>query len=494
MPLSVYRQQTGARSVALPRASTPMLVDPSGEALVRLTDQLTDLGLGIRRAQLEADVSDRVGRMTAELNDLETEVEKDADFRTAPDRFKDGSKGIKEKYLEGIDHAGAKLAITKHYQQLEAAKYLNVQKATLAKQKDYNIATLDSNLDLYAKSAAEAGNPVERGLIISNARLSLSTAQAGGWITAEDAGKRERRFLGKIDDATVLRDMQINPRITADKLSLDPSYAANIDPVQRERYIDRAYRQAEADRKATEAEAERFRRERGEELLKDAYKRQTTGTLTPNHLEAIKPFISPAEYRSLLKGDGDRKDDPNAFADLQRLLDTNPAEARNKAFQYHANNLITNATLASVRTSAGAREQNGVPKTEFERSRAYIGHVLDPGPFSSDPAPKARYGLALREYEDFAADGKRSDEDLRKKANEVVKRYALLDMEALATSTGLGAQTDPKKVIDANMAEGEKLMQRRAAGAISEQDFKKRMEELNRSTKAAEKALNARTE
>lgn len=503
MPLVIrqYDQQIGLDGGGrMPRASVPDLAPGPGAALVHFGDQLGRVEQELTKTRREADLTDRLGRATAELADLELTYEKDTDFKTAGSRFQQAVDEVKSKYIDGADPVVAQ-AFGKRYSELALAKSLSVRKAAVKREMDYNVASLDTSLDVFATSAAKAKSPEERDLIDNQARVAIASAVASGSITQEDAGKRERRYRSRLDEATVLRDMQENPSITADKLAIDPSYAANVDPVQRERYVSQAYTRAESIRTREEARIAKEHKQRGDELMMDAWSRLEAGKLTRDHIENIRGFLSPGEYHSLLRGVREKKEssamknDEAAVAAVYRKLyvENDPDGAEKLAFRYQQNGLMKAATLGAVIGTARSISRQEGPRTEYERSRQYIVQVLDAGALSGDPAPKARMGVALRELDDYVAGGKRTDEEVRKKANEVVSRYQIIDMNDLITKTGLGARNDPQMTLDRITGEASRLQREVEAKRMSKGDFDKRMTNLNAQRKAAEAALQGAT-
>lgn len=493
MALPVYRQQTSLQMVGAPRASAPGSVDPIGAGLAQFAGEISKIGQGLFEAQREADLQDRIGKATAEISELELSFDRDTDFRTAPQRFQEQSEAIRDKYLDGVTDPAVATAFRKQYQQLALAKSINIKKGSWAKEKDYNVASLDANIDTYATAAANARNPAEAAIVEQQARLAIASAQTGGWMSAEEAGKRERTFLSKRDSAVVVRDLAIDPAMTATKLSLDPAYAPNIDPVQRERWVDQAYRRADTDRKARDAETERARKARGDELMKDALGRMNDGKLDRPYVEQIKAFIEPAEYKSLLAGLSgvDRKDNPQAFSELQGLIYTNAVEAEARALVLHRQGLIKNETLSSVIARSREISRQEGPRTEYERSRLFITDTLKPSALVNDPAGSARYALAVREFDDFMQVGKPTNKEIREKAEEIQRRYALVDMADLARKTAAGAQPTPQMQLKTIQEQAMQLIADKEAKKISDQDFTKKMGALNRARVAAERAAQA---
>lgn len=499
MPVRIplYEQQSLPQSGGLPRANAPGGVPLSmtaGAALTELGDDLNKIDREMTKVRREADLTDRIGRATADLAELELSFEQDQDFATAKNRFEQSAAAIRDKYSADLPDPVVRQAFGKRFQELALAKSINVRKDAMTKERSYNVASLDTSLDVYANAAANAKNAAEFDLITNQVRIAITTAQAGGWINPVDAGKRERGFLSKLDLATVRRDMMVDASLTADKLALDPSYLPNLDEAQRASLTDQAYKRAETTRRQLDADAERARKARGDDLLKEAFSRQTSGKLDRAYVEQIRSFIEPAEYKSLLKGLGEgpgQKNDPAAYADLQRLIYDNPVEAERMAFQYHRNGRIKNETLSSTLSAARSISRQEGPRTAYERERQFITNAIKPSDMVPDPAASQRYAIVIREYDDFAKAGNKTDAELRTAAENLIKRYTMVDMVELARRTASGAQPTPSAQLDGIAKDAALLKADFDAKRISKAEYDKRMLNLNNARKAAERAEGA---
>lgn len=478
------------------------LIDTSGveQALVNRIRGQEEERAKLARSRQAAELQDVIGRAALELGEHEVAFDGDTDFKTAPQRFDDGARKIREKHSAAIEDPVVRSAFTTEMQKLEVQKGLNVRKDSFRKERDYNQASLDRNLDIYATSAASSATPEERALFGRLATIAITAMQNGGWISAEEAGKKAKGFSARLDEQRVRRDITNDPNAAADALALDETYAANLDPVARARWTDTAYRRSESERLRVERAEEKLRKEKGNEFLSEAYSRQAGGTLTREYIEEVRPWVTPAEYKGLRDVFGKKsatEDNRAAFGDVQRLLYENPQEARATALRYHGAGQLTDATLSSVLSKSRELERSEGPKSPYERSRQFVANVLDPGPFSSDPAPKARLGLALKELDDWVVSVREStkkdpeDKAIETKTQEVVKRYTLVDMADLARRSGLGAQPTPEAQLETVRLQGEKLLADREAKRITQAEFNRKMAELDKVRKAAEKARAA---
>ncbi|MGH8679219.1 MAG: hypothetical protein ACREUQ_12835, partial [Burkholderiales bacterium] len=302
-----------------------------------IADAITEINRTLTTARRSAQISDALGKAMLETGELELEFQRDHDFKTAPTRFANRTEEIRKRYESTIDDAVVRGAFTKQYNRFAQTRQLNVLTFAIKQEADYNTAALDDHLDVFANAASGAANPAERAVIMQEAQLSIERMRQDRWITNVDAGNRSRKFLEKVDTFTVLHDMQSDPSETAVKLGLAAEYAPNLDPVVRERMIDNAIRQAQSLDALADRQAERLRKAREEETMKQAFELNAAGNLTRDWIDRNKAFVGATEYKAMLKmlDPSERKDDPTAYASLERLIYAAPESAERNAFRYH---------------------------------------------------------------------------------------------------------------------------------------------------------------
>lgn len=254
-----------------------------------------------------------------------------------------------------------------------------------------------------------------------------------------------------------------------------------------------------------DADADRAAQERRKKIADDAMKGGWdllfSGKLTRNHIESIRPVIQESDYKALLEGlrgvGTEVKDDPATFRTLQSLVYTRPFEAEREAFTAHRNRLLSSGSLASILSRAReiAREQG--PKSQYERSRAYIINQMDPGPLVTDPAGKSRMADALDAFDSWhiAGQGKRSDADIDSRAKEVVDQYKFITFSDTVISlpvprgVRIDRQTGDVPLMETQIMEaGRRLQENVAAGRLTPQEYAQEMATLNRWRRAAERA------
>lgn len=467
-----------------------------GRAVVEMGQTLDVMNQRLVASRRSAELADALGKATEEISVAELEARRDLDFVTVNDRFKTLSGEIQSKYSGAIHDPVVKETFKQRFEELSLSKRLNVMTASAAREQDYHRSQLDRSLEVYARSAATAANPAEREVVIGQARLAINEIATAGWISPSDAAGREQQLLAKVDEAVVIEDMRNDPATTALKLATAADYAQHLDPVQRERFVDAGIGQANAMRAQLLREEEARVRREADAALSDAYSLAASGKLTRAYVEGLKNKVSPTEFKGLLdiqkkQGQAD-EDNKRAFAQVQVMLYESPGEAARLAIRYHEQGLIKDATLASVLTSARSLERQEGPRSGYERSRSFITSVLKPSAMTMDPAPEARMGLAVKEFDDWVLSQKETpaDADLEKKAQAVVKKYSLIDMQDLVRKTGVGMSSDPEVAIAQIMEAGKRLKSELETGRITKQEFDRRAADLNRQLQAAQRAKN----
>lgn len=467
-----------------------------GDAIVQVSDHLT-------KARRGAQLTDALGAATAEIGELELSFKNDQDFKTAPDRYTKQAELVRARIEKGIDDKLVRQAFSREFGKLNTAKRLSVLQSAALQETDYHRSTLDTTLDVFAHSAANATNLAEREVVLSQAQLSIESTRSGGWITDVEAGTKERSFLKKVDGSIALRDMAVAPALTANRLGTEPSYLPNLDIEQRERLITAGYRQAEVVVNRERLDAEREAKDAKDVVLTEAFKRLHDKTLDLPYVNSIRNVVDPNDYSALRKSleKVDKavviKDDPAAFARLQSVLYNNADEAPALAFELQAVGKIKNETLSSTLVKARELQRAGGPKTPYERAKAGIMNGLEPSATTMDPAPRARQGLAIIEFDDWfesmrTAKQQPTPDEVSKKASELLRKFALVDMNALAKKTSLGARNDPSQVLNDIRRQAEVLIDQRQKGTLSRVQFNHQMSELNKARLAAEKLLEVK--
>jgi hypothetical protein len=214
-------------------------------------------------------------------------------------------------------------------------------------------------------------------------------------------------------------------------------------------------------------------------------------------IQQARNIVTDSDYKSLVhmmeekaSSGGVKRDDPGTVIAIEEAMMRNPDEAARLALKSAKAGQIKASTLSGTISRARTIERQEGPKSEYERGRNYVTNMLAPGPLVTDAAAKARFGLAMREYEDFANQGNRSDDELRKKVDDVVRNHSMVNMEAIARKSSLGgrAASKPDQVIEQIDRAGRELMEKRKTGKITPREFNRELAKLKAAKDAAEKA------
>jgi len=185
----------------------------------------------------------------------------------------------------------------------------------------------------------------------------------------------------------------------------------------KERLVDQAYRRSDSERRRLDAAEEKERKRRGEEAMKEGWSLSENKKLTRNYIENVRPDISDNDYKSLLKSlrGGIETDDSNTVHQYLGLVFKDPDAALSLAYNAHHQGRLTDATARSFINEARSISRTEGPKSPYENERAFIVDMLTPSPFATDPAPRARMGLAVQEFDDFNKTGVKTSLELREK-------------------------------------------------------------------------------
>ncbi len=427
VPVRSQRVNPAAGGAGLGQLS--QLAEASSQFLFGMAEQQAE-------ARRVADLVEATGTATRQLNDLELTFERDTDFRTAPARFLEQAEAIGTATLEGIEDRAVRTLFERDYLKSVETKLTSVKRKAWDREVQDSVARLDLLLPEYTRLAAAAENDVERQQIIGRARAAIAGFEAAGYITAPDAVARAQGLLSDIDQAEVRNLITFDPDAAVDAL-LDDGRFQNLDELARARLTDTAVARAdslakEQARLAEKAERalEKAQQERAEALMKEAYALHQDGELTREAVEGFREEVGASDYRNLLRlvdpATDSFRDDPEAVQDLQGLLAEEPERAADLAGQLHREGLISNDRyIATTNAARNLARQTG-PRSEYERSRSFLQGALDPGPFVQDPLGRQRAAEALQVFDDYAASGTRSDEELRRRALEIRDQFALV--------------------------------------------------------------------
>lgn len=178
-------------------------------------------------SQLEMDVH-------KELTDLQIAADRDTDFQNAPGRFREGAAKVREKYLKSIPNDDIKTEFGITFDRMLMPKDVEVRRSAFKREVDHGQFQLELALDQYATAMVNSKNDAERANTQQLAQQAIARAAAAGFIREDDAYKKQRGFLSKIDEITV-RKMLIGDGTVEQAVQAlwDPSRFSNLTEEKR---------------------------------------------------------------------------------------------------------------------------------------------------------------------------------------------------------------------------------------------------------------------
>jgi hypothetical protein len=305
---------------------------------------------------------------------------------------------------------------------------------------DYRDAKFDSAADAGAKLVAS--DPGQFDAVLAE-QVAVIRASAMPPKQRED---REQKTIKTLAGASVWAQVMGNPEQFIQMASSESGLrgvtgnkAWDILPFdERKSYLEKAISLKNSHDADTERAAKKAHEELEQSSMKEALGRVNPVNGEPRlnraYVEQIRPLVSASNYMTLLKtleqggfSEGGPKTNPAVFRDLQVKLRTDPEGALKDASTYHRNGLLANTDLSSIMEKADVRARQGGPKTEYERTHDRIVGRLDPGPMVDDPLGRSRLADALYEFDGWVKGSKRTDDEISKKGEDIVRRYAFVD-------------------------------------------------------------------
>lgn len=222
----------------------------------------------------------------------------------------------------------------------------------------------------------------------------------------------------------------------------DPLFAS-VPFEKRVAILDAAESHAASAAATLSQQADKLRKAQSDEVLREAYSRADKGELTGVYVEAIRPLLSPTEYKSMLNllGPDAASDDTEAMIDLTRRLDSDdPQEFQKGAADYLRRGKLKTATFLALSEKNRSARRDDAPASAYRSGRDLVKSALDPGLLVEGPARAplaAAQATALAEYDNWAqANPQAIRADALGAAQDVVKRYQVVDFGRAKISLG----------------------------------------------------------
>lgn len=169
-----------------------------------------------------------------ELTDLQIAADRDTDFQNAPHRFRDGASKVRDKYLKSIPNDDLKLEFGISFDRMLLPKDVEVRRSAFKREVDHGQFQLEVALDEYATALVNSKNDAERAQTQALADKAIARAAAAGFIREDDAYKKRRGFLSKIDEITVRRGLIGDAGVESTVQALwDPTRFTNLTEEKR---------------------------------------------------------------------------------------------------------------------------------------------------------------------------------------------------------------------------------------------------------------------
>lgn len=469
----------------------------SGRALARgagqAFDALADFAVQQKRAREVAELSQFNLEAAKSMGELELEFDRDTDFATQPQRFDERTKALREEMLGRITSSTVKGAFQRDFDKLAISKGISVKRDAFKREIDSGVASMDANLDTYAELAAGARNDVEYADLVGQARLEIQSKADAGFISREAAGKKERAFLSKLDEAQVLARMNGGEESVAGVLDdLRGGGYKNLDEVARERMIRTG--QARADSISRERVAGEDRRERrAERELKHGQALAEADFISkvdqdPDSVNEVRlrdalssQKISADGYRLIVarrQGNLGGVDNPHVVTDLQARMIRDKEDIHEELTRAAENKQISAKTLGDLmgenqRRQEGLAQQdwrNDSERDAFENLRLSISGDKS-GLAILDTNTAQRLADAQREFRQRV---KGQAEDEWAVLDDIKAKY----IQNVAPPPKVGYGIGEPKSIDDIKAGGLSLRAKRDAGQISASDYEREMRVL----------------
>jgi hypothetical protein len=195
----------GARP--LPQARAPQTYDASGEILAEATGRAADrighavTDFGERRDLFNASKA-KAAFIQAESS-ARLELENDPDWETYETRYREKMSKAKDTVLQGVKIPSNRAALGVDFDSSLDQGAMAVRKAARAREIDVSRADLNSSLDGLRRSALETNDEGLRAKAIDAAQESILTAQANGYVSAQEAEVTRKKWTADYAEAFV---------------------------------------------------------------------------------------------------------------------------------------------------------------------------------------------------------------------------------------------------------------------------------------------------
>lgn len=214
------------------------------QALSTAGEAVSKLGEKIVAARAQTDAMRATSDFLVGLDSLEEKYAKDPDYRASPGKFSDELMKLKRDQSARISDPTLRERAGLEWTRAGLAAGKRVRSSAFRLEADDNTANLDAQELPNLRAAASATSQAERQAAIDRQLLANRTSAQAGWISEQARQQRDKRFLAALDASDVMEGIRSDPAATGAALD-DPKNYPNLDPAQRQAYINAAKAQAD---------------------------------------------------------------------------------------------------------------------------------------------------------------------------------------------------------------------------------------------------------
>lgn len=228
---------TFTNQISVPVVHMP-LMDPNaagqvGGALAHagaaVSEEMEAFNQHYAQARRQADATNIVSGVSAQLGDMEFRYSKVADRNAALTGFNEEAAKLREKTLAGIKDAEVASYVERQFDSEAVARSQAAGRQAFALESSKRRGDLDTNLSNFASGAAAASSEPLRAQMLENGTTAIRGAVAAGWLDPEAGARRELTFKSQVQEVGIAQKLT-GIANAEDADAADALFAAVNDP------------------------------------------------------------------------------------------------------------------------------------------------------------------------------------------------------------------------------------------------------------------------
>jgi hypothetical protein len=422
--LDFYRQQVIPR-IATPNTRGLAAVGTQAAETADAVSKLALLGAKISDNSRATKLVDLNARASAELNEFVLNLERDTDYDTQLDRYKQRVSEIEANVRREVGNDTRLFGMwQREFSVPSQARSFDVQKNALRGTIRRNRATLDDSLYTFSQLTG-SGNPEQDAYAMAQGVIAIDDSLARGDITDEEAVNLRQEFVRLSSNNEANRALMTNPEQF--EVDVRNGKFTSLTVADRLKFENEAANVVERNARARVAAEEREMREMRDNAQKDMDDAVRLGTLTPAMLRQYRDVLSPDDYRYFsqrISGTGEKVTNNNVYADLLVRASSGQDITPEARRQYTLGNIKENDFERLVSISSGSGW--------YKRGAQTISGALRVSEINPDPAAAQRQTSAMNDWYDWANSQdpqKVTIEQANSAAQRIVREYAIIDTQ-----------------------------------------------------------------